>query len=177
MPSPGSSVPSLARSVLKGKAKHPAPDKSVSANDHESVCGSNPMRAKSTGKGFGVLIVEPDDDARRVLAAMVKASGRKVWATFNTTDALRILSTASVQVIVIDVMVPIIDGLGKALLLKERQPDLEVIVLAGGGAASATELERAMAVLEGSVILNKPVVATELYLALTSLELKRKGPK
>ena len=70
-----------------------------------------------------VLVVEDDDDTRRLEQSLLECSGFEVRTAINGQEGLRELRERPPSVIVLDLMMPVMDGL---TFLKERERDPEM---------------------------------------------------
>ena len=59
---------------------------------------------------FNILVVEDDKNTRRLMEAVLKNSGYSVFTTENGLDALDLLDSQQIDLIVLDVMMPQMDG-------------------------------------------------------------------
>lgn len=81
-----------------------------------------------------VHILLVDDEERFVLnlGRLMKARGFVVFTAFDGRGALELLaSEKEIAVVVLDVRMPGMDGIGTLQQIKERHPDIEVIMLTG----------------------------------------------
>jgi CheY-like chemotaxis protein len=58
----------------------------------------------------GVLIVDDDEDAREILADIVRKAGYSVATAANGAEALELLHRCRPEMILLDVMMPVMDG-------------------------------------------------------------------
>lgn len=102
-----------------------------------------------------VLVVEDEDDAREMMCEVVEMSGCSVIGAANGVEALRLLQTIRPCLIVVDLMMPIMDGetLLKELKRSEAFASIPVVI-----ATSAPH--RAP---RGTPVLPKPVDLKELW--------------
>ena len=79
----------------------------------------------------GVLVCDDDASIREVLKTMLEASGYRVWTAASGEEALAIARTRQPDVIVLDLLLPGIDGRETAHALKGREEtaDIPVVVL------------------------------------------------
>lgn len=96
-----------------------------------------------------VLIVEDDATNREILARMLRKMGRKVEEAGNGKDALRKVSETQPELIVLDLMLPVMDGLSFVRELRKIQAfkSIPVVVLT---AKDLTDEDRQL-LLQGSV--------------------------
>jgi len=102
----------------------------------------------------GVLIVEDDLDARESLCALLETEGYAVRAAGHGEEALRMLRTAGACIVVLDIFMPVMNGL-EFLKEKARDPALATlpVVAVSADASAAREAAR-----EGATAaLTKPV--------------------
>ncbi len=78
-----------------------------------------------------------DDEEELVSAVVERLEIRGVAARGVTTgvDALRLIDSDEFDVVVIDVKMPGLGGLGLVRRIKARRPDLQVVLLSGHGSA------------------------------------------
>src|SRR3990172_6895825 len=112
---------------------------------------------------FTLLVSEDDDAARTALAGLLGLAGYGVRAAAGGAEALAELSGASVDAVLLDLVMPEPDGFEVLRRLRDRDPRLPVIVLS---ALSETEdVVRAMK-LGATDYLAKPFDPAELALVL-----------
>jgi DNA-binding NtrC family response regulator len=78
-----------------------------------------------------VLLVDDEHDFVETLAERMRARGMEVSATTSPIDALKKTETENYDAIILDLMMPEMDGLEALRILKEKNPDLQVILLTG----------------------------------------------
>lgn len=70
-----------------------------------------------------ILVVEDEQDLNRILAKTLTAEGYSVDACFDGVEALDYLEGAEYDAIVLDVMMPRMDGFSLLAQMRERQRD------------------------------------------------------
>lgn len=68
-----------------------------------------------------VLVVDDDREIVRAIALLLEKEGYRVLRAYDGMEALRILGEQSVQLIIMDVMMPKLDGLSAMLKIRERK--------------------------------------------------------
>jgi len=87
-----------------------------------------------------ILIVDDELNMRLVLSAMLKKEGFDVSAAANGREALQILQSTNVAVVITDLKMPDIDGMELLTRVSERHPEIPVIMItAHGTIATAVE--------------------------------------
>ncbi len=84
-----------------------------------------------------LLIVDDEKDFLEMLAQRLRLRGFKVLTVENCFEALRVLAVESVQVVVLDVMLPDIGGLECLQLIKKEFPRIGVVMLSGHACINA----------------------------------------
>lgn len=113
------------------------------------------------GLAPGVLVCDDDAAVREVVTAMLEASGYRVWTATSGEEALMVARSRHPDVIVLDLILPGIDGRETAVRLKDQPGtgDIPIVVLS---VLTAEEMP-----VEGSVSrVDKPVAEDALFEAL-----------
>jgi DNA-binding NtrC family response regulator len=105
-----------------------------------------------------VLIVDDEKDFLDIMAERMTARGLDVTTTTSAEDALKMVQAESYDAVVMDLMMPEMDGLRALKRFKQTCPDVQVILLTGNVPeekwAEALELG-AMEVIEKPADLNR----------------------
>jgi len=80
-----------------------------------------------------VLLVDDEKDFLETLADRMRNRGMTVDTSTSAIDAPKKIDTESYDAIILDLMMPGMDGLEALKLVKERRPELQVILLTGFG--------------------------------------------
>ncbi len=80
-----------------------------------------------------VLLVDDEKEFVDLLGERMTARGMEVNTTTSAADALRITEDQSFDAIVLDLMMPEMDGIQVLKTLKAKHPELQVILLTGHG--------------------------------------------
>ncbi|HXV35666.1 MAG TPA: sigma-54 dependent transcriptional regulator [Myxococcota bacterium] len=119
---------------------------------------------------FRVLVIDDDPGVRDYMEALVSRQGYEVCAAADGEEALRRLDETRPDLITLDVVLPGMDGLQTLEKLKQRLPDVPVVMLSGHGQArNIVEAMRRGA----SDFLRKPFEVEELELAFQKALEKR----
>ncbi len=119
---------------------------------------------------FRVLVIDDDPGVRDYMEALVSRQGYEVSAAADGEEALNNLETTQPDLITLDVVLPGMDGLQTLEKLKQRLPDVPVVMLSGHGQArNIVEAMRRGA----SDFLRKPFEVEELELAFQKALEKR----
>ncbi len=80
-----------------------------------------------------VLVVEDDTEVRSLLAWHLRRQGCTVEEAEDGVEALSVIERSVPDVIITDMAMPRLDGLGLLKAMREKDPDLPVIILTGHG--------------------------------------------
>jgi CheY-like chemotaxis protein len=114
----------------------------MSSYTYSLSCG--PSKGRYTGGRMAqVLVVDDERDSREFVSRFLGRLGHRVTAALDGRDALRKLLTDKPDVIVLDVRMPNLDGVGLLEVLRSylRFHDLPVVLLSAH--ARGEEVERA----------------------------------
>jgi two-component system response regulator AtoC len=119
---------------------------------------------------FRVLVIDDDPGVRDYMEALVSRQGYRVSAAADAEEALAGLDRIKPDIITLDVVLPGIDGLETLRRLKQRMPEVPVVMLSRHG--QARNIVEAMR-LGASDFLRKPFEVEELELAFQKALEKR----
>ena len=78
-----------------------------------------------------VLLVDDEKDFLDIIAERILARGMDVSTATSAEDALNMVEEESFDVVILDFMMPALDGFKALKLLKAKRPDVQIIVLTG----------------------------------------------
>lgn len=78
---------------------------------------------------FQLLIVDDDKNIRKLLSAVLSHAGYKTFNTDSSVEALHIMENHKIDLIILDVMLPGMDGYSFARLLRECNNDIPILML------------------------------------------------
>jgi CheY-like chemotaxis protein len=93
-------------------------------------------------KGKRVLIVDDHAALRRTVHVLFEGSGFEVWDAVDGAEGVQKAQELRPDLIILDLAMPIMNGLEAALILKERTPRIPLIVFTNN---SALTLKQALA--------------------------------
>ena len=88
------------------------------------------MEQKGTVDGMGecILVVDDDREIVKAIGILLEGEGYQVLKAYDGLQALDILASHQVRLVLIDVMMPKLDGLSAVMRIRERQ-NIPIIVL------------------------------------------------
>jgi DNA-binding NtrC family response regulator len=78
-----------------------------------------------------VLLIDDEKDFINTLAERMKTRGMDVSTSTSPVEALKKVEQESFDAIVLDLMMPEMDGIETLAALKEKNPELQIILLTG----------------------------------------------
>lgn len=115
-----------------------------------------------------VLLVDDDDNFLDALRRQFREQ-RRSWRLLTAGDgaaALQLLRTESVDVLVTDILMPDLDGLGLIIQLRKLDADVRVIAMSGGGRHVGPEPLTYARSLGADLVLPKPFDFASLLTAI-----------
>jgi len=117
-----------------------------------------------------VLLVDDEEQFLDALSQRLKARGLKVESVTSGEDAVKQVEDQNFDAIVVDLAMPGIDGIETLRRIKEKRPDLEIIMLTGHATVkSGIEAMK----LGAEDFLEKPVDLNELLEKIGEAKNKR----
>jgi CheY-like chemotaxis protein len=119
-------------------------------------------------QGKKILIVEDEKVVADTLGQILSANGYEIRVVYSAEDAVRFLAGWRPDVAILDVMLPRMNGIELALLLKENLPECHALLFSG---QPSVEVLMQKARNEGHQfeILAKPVHPTVMLDAISTL--------
>ena len=78
-----------------------------------------------------VLIVDDEKDFLDILSERIRMRGMDVSTATSAEDALNMVEAESYDVVIMDYMMPALDGFKALKLMRAKQPDMQIIFLTG----------------------------------------------
>ncbi|OQX21749.1 MAG: two-component system response regulator [Desulfobacteraceae bacterium IS3] len=82
-----------------------------------------------------ILLVDDEKDFVEMLSLRLGETGEKVTPAYNGKECIQILEKAPIDVVILDIKMPGMDGIEVLKEIKKRFPLVEVIMLTGHGTA------------------------------------------
>jgi len=86
-----------------------------------------------------ILVVEDDDAIRRSLEIVLAKSGFIAVEAANGREALAAYQPGQIDAVVLDLIMPDVEGLETLQSLRRISPDVRVLAISGGGRISSTD--------------------------------------
>jgi CheY-like chemotaxis protein len=86
-----------------------------------------------------ILVVDDDPRIREILTEVLSAEGYGVCQAGDGVMALQVLATTAPDLVLSDMRMPRLDGIGLAGRLTRREPPIPIILMSGSGSATASD--------------------------------------
>jgi CheY-like chemotaxis protein len=105
------------------------------SNKSPATCQPAPESPAAALQGRAVLVIEDDDDAREVLALVLRSCGAVLRTAATGEEGLRLIGGEDFDVVICDLGLPGIDGLEVARRVRSSlsRPRVRLIALTGFG--------------------------------------------
>jgi CheY-like chemotaxis protein len=123
-----------------------------------------------------ILIVDDEREFLLLLGKMVRSKGYQVLAANTGKDAIDIAREQKPDVIIMDIMMPDMDGRLAGKVLREHESTKNIPIIYLTGLLSSEEEEKAGHHVSGSYIFSKPCKMDELFEIIERLAAGEKPP-
>ncbi len=115
---------------------------------------------------FNILVVDDDKNTRLFLKAVLEGAGYSVYTANNGADALSVMDSEHVDLVVLDVMMPIMDGYELTRILRKSQNNLPILMIS----AKQLPKDKHMGFLAGTDdYITKPIDDEEMLYRIKAL--------
>ena len=115
---------------------------------------------------FHILVVDDDKNTRLLLGAVLEAEGYTVYAAANGEEALIVMDQQHIDLVVLDIMMPKMDGYEFTKTLREAQNNLPILMVS----AKQLPADKKKGFLVGTDdYMTKPIDEEEMLLRVKAL--------
>ena len=115
---------------------------------------------------YHILIVEDDKEIRDGVEIYLKNQGYQVWKAANGKEGLEIVAQEEIHLAILDIMMPVMDGVTMLMKLREQNHEFPVIMLS----AKSEEVDKIMGLNMGADdYVTKPFSNRELQARVKAL--------
>ncbi len=82
-----------------------------------------------------ILIVEDDEDLLSTIVEYLEKQGFQVVTALNGVDGFKLIESETYDLVITDIDMPIVSGIGVILAHKKRNPEIPIIAMSGYGNA------------------------------------------
>ena len=113
-----------------------------------------------------ILVVDDDVLVRETIALALRNAKHEVSEASDGLRALDMLDRGPVDLVVTDILMPEIDGIGLIMAIRKQRPSLRILCISGGGRDSNIDYLPMAANLGAHTILAKPFTPKQLLAAV-----------
>jgi excisionase family DNA binding protein len=89
------------------------------------------LRKRSETRTTTILVADDDDNVREVLAEALEGPGRRLLQAKNGLEAVQWATSAPVDLVVLDLLMPEMDGVEAYRRIHAARPELPVVIVTG----------------------------------------------
>ena len=117
-------------------------------------------------KKFSILLVEDEENLQEALKLNLEMEGYEITSAYDGVEALRAVQKEYFNLIILDVMLPELDGIVVCETIRLNNPDIPILILS----AKNSSADRVLGLKKGADdYLTKPFNLEELLLRVTKL--------
>lgn len=116
-------------------------------------------------KKYSILIVEDDKEIREGVEIYLRSQGYEVYQAANGEEGLKVVESTQIHLAILDIMMPVMDGVTMLMQLRAREYEFPVIMLS----AKSEEVDKVMGLNMGADdYITKPFTPLELMARIHS---------
>lgn len=104
-----------------------------------------------------IVIVDDDPTIRLIAAELLRPDGHVVLEAEDGDEALKVVGSMAVDLVVLDMLMPNKDGLETIIDLRRNQPGVRILAISSGGRVGAEQLLRTAMALGADETMVKPL--------------------
>lgn len=116
-----------------------------------------------------ILLIEDDDDLRLTISRLFRLHGHTVFDASDGEKGSLLYKNTFIDLVITDIFMPEKEGLATILELKQRDPDVKVIAISGGGRDGNIQYLEIAKVFGADRTFEKPVDSHVLLEAISQL--------
>ena len=104
-----------------------------------------------------IVIVDDDPTIRLIAAELLRPDNHVVLEAEDGDEALKVVGSMAVDLVVLDMLMPNKDGLETIIELRRTQPGIRILAISSGGRVGADQLLRTAMMLGADETMVKPL--------------------
>jgi DNA-binding response OmpR family regulator len=116
-----------------------------------------------------ILVIDDDESMRISMTRILERSGYEVSTALDGREGIRIFENVHIDLILTDIYMPDMDGLGVLLKLKTVDSNVKIIAMSGGSKRLGQEFLNFTKDFGAHFAIKKPFSNDEILLAIKSL--------
>lgn len=123
-----------------------------------------------------ILIVDDDPTVRLIAGELLRSDDHAIVEAEDGDEALRIVESMAVDLVVLDMLMPNKDGLETIIELRKRKPGIRILAISSGGRMEPGHLLRTAMVFGADECLDKPLRLETFARVVDSLLNRQQAP-
>ena len=115
-----------------------------------------------------ILVVDDEDMVRMVVRQTLQKVGITVVEARNGCEAVEMYDADPTDIVITDIIMPDKEGIETIIELKDKNPDVKIIAMSGGGRTGATDYLTMAQDFGAAYVFEKPFDRSELLTAVQS---------
>ena len=111
---------------------------------------------------YDILVVDDEPMIREGLKMALEMEGHKAFTAADGLEAIRMMNDRKPDLIITDIIMPESDGIEVICTVRERNPEVKILAISGGGRISAKDHLKIAHQLGASSVMTKPFSTSEL---------------
>ena len=117
-----------------------------------------------------ILVIDDEELIRTLISRILTRDGHEVDEAENGEVGLQLIELHQYDLVITDIIMPAVDGIGVILSLKEKHPQIRIIAITGGPAKNdRVYLLNVCKMMKVDLVLPKPFEVDELRTAVKEL--------
>mgnify|MGYP001263502603 FL=1 len=104
-----------------------------------------------------IVIVDDDPTIQLIAGELLRAEGHAIVHASDGVEALKVLSTVAADLVVLDMLMPNMDGLETIIEMRRSHPDTKILAISSGGPMGPHDLLRTARLFGADETLAKPL--------------------
>lgn len=116
-----------------------------------------------------VLVVEDEEQVRDMIRQTLERAGHEVLEAADGEEGLNVFDHTKIDLVVTDILMPKKGGLATILELRQKNPEVKIIAMSGGGRSGKLNFLSTAKTFPGVRTFRKPFRKTEFLAAVDEL--------
>jgi len=118
---------------------------------------------------YDILVVDDEPMIRDGLKVALEMEGHRAITACDGNEAIKLAVERNPQLIITDIIMPESDGIEVICTMKERNPEIKILAISGGGRISANDHLKIAKQLGATGVLAKPFTTEDLICEINKL--------
>ena len=116
-----------------------------------------------------IVIVDDDPTIQLIAGELLKADGHAIVSAGDGVEALKVLATVPADLVVLDMLMPNMDGLETIIEMRRTHPETKILAISSGGPMGPHDLLRTAKLFGADDTLVKPLTFSPFGAAVDRL--------